>query len=404
MRDRLTSLLEAADLALGSAANVIAEDRLQPVMEAVRAVRTRLSYPDDMLVVAFAGGTGSGKSSLFNAVAGQDLVDVGGVRPTTSRPAAVVPADAGPALDGYLDHLGIEERHTYPGHGLCLLDMPDTDSVEVDNRHRVDAILPLVDVVVWVVDPEKYRDARLHDDYLKPLSPYSAQFVFALNQIDRLSADDVDDLLSDLEVALDEDWLDEPTIVALAAAPPSGPPIGLDGLMDVLESKRKSRSALYGKLLTDLELVSQALGSETGTSLDFDRRAIETVSRAAADLGQGEVGPAISAVTGFLDDLAGESGGPTAERLEALAAEAPAHVKRISAGLRPASPPPRRRWFSRRTSQDAGPARGPTDVEQQLSEAVIRPARAILAKRAMAVASVAELGVAVESLRRETPR
>jgi hypothetical protein len=307
-------------------------------------------------------------------------------------------------LDGYLDRLGIEERHVYHGHGLCLLDLPDTDSVEVDHRHRVDAILPLVDVVVWVVDPEKYRDARLHDDYLKPLSPYSAQFVFALNQIDRLSGDDVDDVLSDLEVALDEDWLDEPTIVAVAAAPPSGPPIGLDGLTTVLESKRSSREALYGKLLTDLEVTSQALGSAAGTGLDFDSRSAATVSRAAADLEQGGVGAAISSMTGFLDDLATQSGGLTAERLEALAADVPAHVRRIAAGLAATTTPPRRRWFSKRQLPEPTSGEGRPDAEHQLHEAVIRPARAILAKRAMAVASLAELAVAVGNARREAPR
>ena len=143
MRERLTVLLEKADLALGSASGVIADDTLAPLIDSVRGVRTRLAYPEDVLVVALAGGTGSGKSSLFNAICEEELVDVGGVRPTTSKPAAAVPAGVGSSMDGYLDQLGIVTRHTHDGAKLCLLDLPDTDSVELEHRYRVDALLPV---------------------------------------------------------------------------------------------------------------------------------------------------------------------------------------------------------------------------------------------------------------------
>ena len=402
MRDALSDLLEKADLALGSAARVIQGEKLAPLIDAVENVRTRLSYPDDILVVAFAGGTGSGKSSLFNTLAGEELADVGGVRPTTSRPAAAVPASAGLSLDGYLDRLGVVDRHSYPGSGICLLDLPDTDSVSLDHRHRVDALLPLVDLVVWVVDPEKYRDARLHDDYLKPLSSYSAQFVFVLNQIDRLHEDDVDEVLLDLEVALDEDWVDEPTIVA-AASPPSGPPLGLDELWQALESKRVSH-ALFEKLLTDLAQTSRALGAEAGSGLGFDVRADEAVRAAADGLLAGDPAVATSTLTGFLDTIASESGdGPIGDQLENIAGAVPAHIRRIGDELEPQAQPSSKwsGWFSKKASEAALP--DPQQVIAQLGEAVIRPARAVLARRAVAVASIAELGLAVEELRRKAP-
>jgi predicted GTPase len=38
----------------------------------------RLGLGEDFTVVAFAGSTGSGKSSLFNAVAGLEIARVGG--------------------------------------------------------------------------------------------------------------------------------------------------------------------------------------------------------------------------------------------------------------------------------------------------------------------------------------
>lgn len=403
MRDDLLGLLEKADLALASSAGVVPEDTLAPLVAAVRSVRTRMAYPDDVLVVALAGGTGSGKSSLFNVLAGEELVDVGGVRPTTSLPAAAVPRPAGSSLDGYLDHLGIVERHVYEGGAACLLDLPDTDSVEVDHRHRVDALLPLVDVVVWVTDPEKYRDARLHHSYLAPLAAYGEQQVFVLNQIDRLAAGQAGQVLDDLVQALETDGFENPMVLPMSAAPPSGPPIGVERLRAALETRLGHTGVLYEKLLTDLAAAAARLEAEAGAGLDFDTRAVEVVANAADLLATGEASRAGEVLTDFLDRLASESGGLSAGRIEAVAATVPAHVRRISAELGEIEPVAEKRWFRRRREL-ADPMPRVERARDLLSEAIVRPTRAILAGRAVAVASVAELGVDVESLRSQARR
>lgn len=400
MRDDLTGLLEKADLALGSAAGVIDEGTLTPLIESVRAVRTRLAYPDDILAVALAGGTGSGKSSLFNALAGDDLVETGGIRPTTSQPSAAVPGRAGSRMDGYLDRMGVEERHRYDGEGICLLDLPDTDSLETSHRYRVDRILPLVDVVVWVIDPEKYRDARLHLEYLKPMAAYSHQFLFVLNQIDRLDPEVVDEVVSDLHTALTEDGIDAPTIIEVSAAPPVGPPIGLGELADALEAKR-AHGGLFEKLLSDLAGAGEALQAGAGSALDFDALASRAVEAAVRSLGEGDTAGASRALTGVLDALVAETEGDTTAQLERMAADVPSHVARISAqlGMSPA-PPPRRRWFRRVSPPD--PVFDVDRARSLLTEATIRPARAVVAKRALALASIAEMVLEVERLRRSS--
>ena len=53
-----------------------------------------------------------------------------------------------------------------PCDGLVLLDLPDFDSRRLEHRVEADRVLELVDVFVWVTDPQKYADARLHHDYL----------------------------------------------------------------------------------------------------------------------------------------------------------------------------------------------------------------------------------------------
>ena len=50
---------------------------------------------------------------------------------------------------------------------VVVLDLPDIDSLEAGHRAAVEAVLPKVDVVAWVTDPEKYADAVLHDDFLR---------------------------------------------------------------------------------------------------------------------------------------------------------------------------------------------------------------------------------------------
>jgi 50S ribosome-binding GTPase len=393
MRDRIVGLLEKADLALASSAGVIDEESLSPLIETVRAVRTRIAYPEDVLVVALAGGTGSGKSSLFNVLCDEELVDVGGMRPTTSHPAAAVPKRLGGSFDGYLDRLGIEERHTHSRDAVCLIDLPDTDSVEVDHRLRVDSVLGLVDLVVWVADPEKYRDARLHHDYLRPLGPYADQFVFVMNQVDRLSPVETEAVCHDLAESLADDGLGEVEVIPVAAAPPSGPPMGVERLRLVLAGK--DRSTLFGKLLTDLSRTASALQEMAGESLDFDSRAAAALDSSVGALASGSQAEAVKALTDFLDAIEAETGGPLAERIASLTADVPAHVRRI-AGDPGALEPARPRWSSRRVKDV------PVDVEHaraQLSEAAVRPVRALLAKRALALAAIAELSLDIEAVR-----
>jgi hypothetical protein len=402
MRDRLLELVERADLALGSAADVVDDRVIRPLIDSVTAVRTRLAYPEEVLVVALAGGTGSGKSSLLNSLTGAELVDVGGIRPTTSHPAAGIPKSAGDALDGYLDRLDIAERHVHEIQGLCLIDLPDTDSIELEHRHRVDEMLPLVDVVVWVTDPEKYRDARLHNDYLKPMAGYSEQLVFVLNQIDRLPPANVGDVCVDLAAALEADGLGEKTVLPVAAFPPGGPPIGIDRLHEELESKREARSALYGKLLTDLAVTCRRLGDETGRSLDFDARAEAAVRSAAESLVNGEAPAAVVELTGFLDSIAAETGTLISGRIGKIAATAADHVERIRRQIADSRPAPRRRWLRRIGPEDDASALD--QARALISEAVIRPARAEMARRALAIASIAELSLEVDKVLGEASR
>ena len=71
--------------------------------------------------------------------------------------------------------------------GLILLDLPDHDSVVTASMAAVDRLSKLADMVIWVLDPQKYADAAVHNRYLIPLAGHAAVFTVVLNQIDMLS-------------------------------------------------------------------------------------------------------------------------------------------------------------------------------------------------------------------------
>ncbi|MEX1126899.1 MAG: GTPase, partial [Acidimicrobiia bacterium] len=263
MRDAIIGLLPMIDQALADCVGVVDQRTLEPVAHMRNRMMARLAYPDDMLLAALAGGTGSGKSSLFNAIAGEDVAATGGVRPTTSHPQALVPMSRESAIAGYLDEIGVDDRVSHEGREwLCLIDLPDTDSVEVDHRQRVDSLLPRLDCVVWVVDPEKYRDAALHHGYLAPMAAYHSQFVFVLNQSDRLTDDDISRVKADLVSALVEDGIENPTVFDTVAQPPAGPTLGIEGLLAHLE--QELGGSVYEKLLVDLRAGCSSLLEASG--------------------------------------------------------------------------------------------------------------------------------------------
>lgn len=397
MRDRLNSLLHKADIAVASCSGVVGADDLEPVIESVRAVRTRLSCPDDVLVVALAGGTGSGKSSLFNALIGEEKADVGGSRPTTSEPEAAVPAEREADLSPYLDLLRVRRRHVYESRDLCLIDLPDMDSVVIEHRHRVDAILPLVDVVTWVTDPEKYRDLRIHHEYLKPLASYRDQFVFVLNQIDRLSNAQSVTLVEDLRLALGEDGIEDADVLPVAASPVAGPPIGIDDLRRVLMKKTSDRDRLYSKLLADVGNAARHMAARVGESVAFDTEAASIVEQASGQVVDADVAGATETLTGFLDGVAEVVGGQTRVRLELLTGDVPQHTQRISDQTTPAEGG---RWRRRK----AETVRDPATVRRLIEESVIRPARALLAKREVSIDAIADLISDVENLQSTPPQ
>lgn len=165
----------------------------------------RMGFPGDAYVLALVGGTGVGKSSLLNALAGSVVSPASARRPTTAEPVAWVPRTGRDALGPLLEWLAVEDVHEHEGMGLgavAILDLPDVDSIAPEHRQRVEALLPRVDAVAWVTDPEKYADAVLHDQFVRAWLPRIGRQVVLLNKTDRLTEEDGRGIRRDLEAAV----------------------------------------------------------------------------------------------------------------------------------------------------------------------------------------------------------
>ncbi len=242
---RIVALQRAVEIAAGRLPSGPVE-AAQRVLD--RAGRRR-ALSGEHTVVAFAGATGGGKSSLFNAVAGLDLARVGVRRPTTAEPLACVWGAAG--AGELLDWLGVPTRHQVVRespldvagaqdamHGLVLLDLPDHDSTQLAHRLEVDRVVALADLLVWVVDPQKYADELLHTRYLKPLAKHSDVVLVVLNQIDRLPERERKRCLDDLRGLLSEDGLPDVDVLATSAATGEGVQALRQRLQEVVRDRR----------------------------------------------------------------------------------------------------------------------------------------------------------------------
>ncbi|MEU8627841.1 GTP-binding protein [Streptomyces sp. NPDC048669] len=232
------------------------------------AARQRLSSRHT--VVAIAGASGSGKSTLFNSLAGAQISEAGLRRPTTAAPIACSWTDG---AAGLLDRLAIpgrlRRRPQQSGtgadealQGLVLVDLPDHDSAAAGHREQVDRVLALVDAVVWVVDPEKYADAALHERYLRPLAGHAEVTFVVLNQIDRLPGEAADQVLDDLRRLLDEDGMalgehGEPGATVLPLSALTGDGVG--ELRELLGRFVQERTAATRRLSADVDAAAARL-------------------------------------------------------------------------------------------------------------------------------------------------
>src|SRR5271157_3238497 len=94
----------------------------------LNCLRIRLESP---LIVATLGGTGTGKSSLINALAGAELVRSGRGRPTTTRPAVLCrPGLTLGVLGMDAQEIDLVQQDLPSLANMVLVDCPDPDTTD----------------------------------------------------------------------------------------------------------------------------------------------------------------------------------------------------------------------------------------------------------------------------------
>lgn len=304
LAERIDALEHAASLLEG----VVPERVLEESQDVLERIDTRRALSAEHTVIGLFGATGSGKSSLVNALVGAEISRAAVRRPTTSSPVAAVIGDRG--SDALLDWLEVEERHHLdstdtalaeaartppPGRrarreaersgasvpGMVLLDLPDLDSVERANRAVAERMTGVVDVIVWVTDPQKYADAVIHQEFVRPFAGHDAVTVLVLNQIDRVRPEEREPVLASLRDLALADGLESAPVLATSASTGEG----VAELRDHLVSIARGREAVASRHRADV------------------RGAAESLQEAADPTGMAEA-PAPHDVDALVEDLA----------------------------------------------------------------------------------------------------
>jgi GTP-binding protein EngB required for normal cell division len=281
----LTARLEALGRLVDCCAGRVADERLAPARTLLDRAEHRLGLSREHTVVAFAGASGTGKSSLFNAIVGIALSPVGVKRPTTVTTVACVWDPNGlDAARPLLDRISVPRRQQLVRQsaldrlpqddlaGLVLLDLPDYDSAIRTHRAEVDRVVELADAVVWVTDPQKYADAVWHERYLRKLGHHADVQTVLLNQVDKLSDEDAAECVADLTTLLASDGLAEVEVIASSAR--TG--VGLGRLRALLSELATARHSAVERLSADLDKVVEDLTEHClGPESEAARRGVE---------------------------------------------------------------------------------------------------------------------------------
>ncbi|CAA9891790.1 50S ribosome-binding GTPase [Candidatus Methylobacter favarea] len=154
------------------------------------------------LIVAFMGGTGVGKSSLLNRLAGKAIARTGIERPTSRevtlfhhRSVAIQHLPANLPLAS----ITIAQHDDEAKKNIIWIDMPDFDSIEQSNKQLVLQWLPHIDVLIYVVSPERYKDEKAWRLLLAEGARHA--WLFVLNQWDLGQAEQYEDFKLQLHKA-----------------------------------------------------------------------------------------------------------------------------------------------------------------------------------------------------------
>lgn len=275
----LARCLEALDEAIAAATSLGIDTAAAAAVR--ETAKERMRFPGDAYVLALVGGTGVGKSTLLNALAGDEVSPAGARRPTTSEAIAWVPAGQRGELADLIAWLGvtrIREHRAGQLGDVAILDLPDVDSIAAEHRAKVDAVLPRVDAVAWVVDPEKYSD-DIDATYLRTWGPRIARQIVVLNRADLLSAADATRVRDDLGARLLREGLADTKVILTRARDGA---VGVEELRRWLANEADAKRAVTGRLAASAHDAGSELARRAGVGDDAVTPLVDNARRERA--------------------------------------------------------------------------------------------------------------------------
>ena len=263
-------------------------------------VLPRLVQIDAPLLAVVGGSTGAGKSTLVNSLVGQLVSQPGVLRPTTRSPVLVFnPADA-PWFDGerILPELARTSRASADPHalqlvaidalppGLAILDAPDIDSVEEQNRLLASQLLAAADLWLFVTSAARYAD-QVPWGFLKAAAERSAAVAMVLDRTPPESAQEVASHLAEMLAAR---GLGDSLLFTVIESPVGAnellPPATVDPIRQWLHTLAADSAARSAVVRQTLDGAVRSVGQRTCDIADAAAVQAETSGRLRADAGR----------------------------------------------------------------------------------------------------------------------
>jgi GTPase SAR1 family protein len=282
LTSRLQGLLEYLDRpALALVGRETAADLNQRGVDLLE----RIKAADDRLAIGLVGGTGVGKSTLINALAGKTISRATDLRPTTNRLVLYRHQDNAYSVDPS----EIVQAHTVETlERISLADFPDFDSIEPEHQAVLARHFPRLDLLLWVVDPVKYADRAFYT-WLNNAPQASVNSLFIFNKVDEfkqrygarameVANEAADDFKSKL---VEYAGLSDPQVLALSArdALADGSDSDQPGFTELVEKIASLREKKQRLAIKDLNLSAMTASLVS----DLVKAAAPDKARAAGD-------------------------------------------------------------------------------------------------------------------------
>ncbi|GAB6059771.1 GTPase [Desulfonatronum parangueonense] len=250
---RLERLPEAQVMAL----------RLERVLDMLKHGQVRAQHP---VCIVLLGGTGVGKSELFNALLGE-----AGLSPTSAsiRPKTMLAHVAISSADRqFFPDINaadlIFKEHRLPG--VALIDAPDVDSVEIEHLERTRKLIEIADIVVHVGSPDKRANFRINDEVRR--WSLRKRWFFVLNKMDQIAERDQESVIGDFLARLHELGfdVDQSAFFHLSAIKPQS--VQFDRFRNALFSFRAMEQIHALRLEDSYNLIRFALAGDVVKSID----------------------------------------------------------------------------------------------------------------------------------------